>query len=165
LVIVIGLGSNLPGRDGAPPAETLKLALARLSDCGVEVIAVSPFYKSEPVPKSDQPWFVNAVAQIETELGPEDLLTRLHEVEEVFGRARRIRNEARILDLDLLDYQGQVTPNPRAGPVLPHPRMQQRRFVLKPLADLAPEWRHPVLGKSAKELLDEVPEEYQIVLL
>lgn len=165
MVIIIGLGSNLPGRDAAPPVETLKLALARLSDGGVEVIAVSPFYKSEPVPKSDQPWFVNAVAQIETELGPEDLLTRLHEVEEAFGRARRTRNEARILDLDLLDYRGQVTPNPGTGPVLPHPRMQQRRFVLKPLVDLAPEWRHPVLDKSAKELLDEVSEECRIVLL
>ncbi len=164
-MIIIGLGSNLPGSDAAPPVKTLKLALERLQDSGVKVVAVSPFYKSEPVPKSDQPWFVNAVAQIETELGPEDLLTRLHEVEEAFGRVRRTRNEARILDLDLLDYRGQVTPNPGAGPVLPHPRMQQRRFVLKPLADLAPDWRHPVLGKSAKELLDEVLEVYQIVLL
>lgn len=165
MVIIIGLGSNLPGSDTAPPAETLKLALGRLQDSGVEVVAVSPFYKSEPVPKSDQPWFVNAVAQIETGLGPADLLARLHEVEEAFGRTRRTRNEARILDLDLLDYRGKVTPNPGAGPVLPHPRMQQRRFVLKPLADLAPDWRHPVLGKSAKELLEEVPEKYQIVLL
>lgn len=155
-MILIGLGANLPGPDGAAPRENLEKALASLSQEGVKVIATSPFYKSEPVPKSDQPWFVNGVALVETALSPEDLLHLLHSVEADIGRTRRIRNEARIIDLDLLDYQGRVLSGARGGLALPHPRLHQRRFVLKPLTDLAPGWQHPVFRKTAAALLEEV---------
>lgn len=164
-MIIIGLGSNLPGAGGAPPVETLRRALARLAERGIEVTATSPFYNSEPVPNSGQPWFINAVAVIETALGPVDLLNLLHDIESEFGRLRRTRNEARVLDLDLLDFEGRVMPNPEAGPILPHPRMQSRAFVLKPLSDIAPDWRHPVLGKTAAGLLREVSGEGEIVRL
>ena len=105
------------------------------------MVARSRLFESPPWPQpSDQPWYVNAVARIETALAPEKLLARLHDIEREFGRVRGVANEARTLDLDLLDYDGLV----RAGaPTLPHPRLADRAFVLLPLRDVAPEWRHP----------------------
>lgn len=155
-MILIGLGANLASHAG-PPATTIEAALSTLETAGVTIVARSPFYKSEPVPRSDQPWFVNAVARIETALGPDELLARMHEVEQNYGRVRRERNAARTLDIDLLDCDGLV----RSGRnlLLPHPRMHERAFVLKPLRDLAPMWRHPVLGRTAAELLTALSEE------
>lgn len=164
-MIIIGLGSNLPGPDGASPRENLEKALASLGQRGVKVTATSPFYKSEPVPKSSQPWFVNGVARVETALSPQDLLRLLHTIEENIGRTRRTRNEARVIDLDLLDYHGRVLSGARGGPALPHPRLHQRRFVLKPLIDLAPGWRHPVFRKTAAALLEEVSDPGRMVPL
>ena len=155
-MILIGLGANLASHAG-PPATTIEAALSALATAGVTIVARSPFYESEPVPRSDQPWFVNAVARVETALGPDELLARMHEVERNYGRVRRERNAARTLDLDLLDCDGLV----RNGPdlLLPHPRMHERAFVLKPLRDMAPMWRHPILGLTAAELLVALPEE------
>jgi 2-amino-4-hydroxy-6-hydroxymethyldihydropteridine diphosphokinase len=149
-VILIGLGANLPGRAGSP-ARTLEAALRTLeADLDIRVVARSDWYESAPVPASDQPWFVNGVAEIETALPPSDLLARLHDIEAAFGRQRGAENAARTLDLDLLDYHGRID----AGwPVLPHPRLQDRAFVLLPLADIRPEWRHPVTGLTVKALL------------
>jgi 2-amino-4-hydroxy-6-hydroxymethyldihydropteridine diphosphokinase len=155
-VILIGLGANLASRAG-PPATTIEAALSALETADVTIVARSPFYESEPVPRSDQPWFVNAVARVETALAPDELLARMHEIERTYGRIRRERNAARTLDLDLLDCDGLVCN--RADLLLPHPRMQERAFVLKPLHDLAPMWRHPVLGRTAAELLAALPEE------
>jgi 2-amino-4-hydroxy-6-hydroxymethyldihydropteridine diphosphokinase len=155
-VILIGLGSNLPSSAGAPE-RTLRAALTALESVDVHVVARSRFYESEPVPRSDQPLFVNAVAALTTTLSPERLLARLHEIEASFGRLRRERNEARTLDLDLLDFDGLVRDGDVA-PILPHPRLSSRAFVLAPLADIAPEWRHPVSGRSAADLLAALPE-------
>jgi 2-amino-4-hydroxy-6-hydroxymethyldihydropteridine diphosphokinase len=154
-VILIGLGANLPSAAG-PPESTLHAALAALESQDVHVVARSPFFESEPVPRSDQPLFVNAVAMLATRLSPERLLARLHDVEASFGRVRRERNEARPLDLDLLDYDGLIRVGD-TGPVLPHPRLDQRAFVLAPLAVVAPTWRHPVSGRTAAELLATLP--------
>jgi 2-amino-4-hydroxy-6-hydroxymethyldihydropteridine diphosphokinase len=154
-VILIGLGANLASHAG-PPAITIGAALTALETLGATAIARSPFYESEPVPRSDQPWFVNAVARLQTDIPPDALLARLHDVERIFGRVRRERNEARPLDLDLLDYDGIVREEESLR--LPHPRLHERAFVLRPLIDVAPGWRHPVLGRTAAELLAALPE-------
>ena len=158
-MILIGLGANLPAPDGALPKKNLLKALEILKEKGVAIKAVSPFYKSAPVPYSDQPWFINAVARVETPLSAGEFLEILHHVEEKMGRTRRVKNEARIIDLDLLDYNDQVIEAKEGGLVLPHPRMHLRHFVLQPLAALAPQWRHPTLGKSATDLLENLPYE------
>jgi len=148
-VILIALGANLPSPAG-PPAATLKSALVRLEERGIKILSVSSFYESPAWPDPGQPSFTNAVAVVETALQPVELLTLLHGVETDYGRLRSAPNAARTLDLDLLDYGGRVMAD---GVTLPHPRMHQRSFVLVPLAEVAPGWRHPLSGRSAKELL------------
>ena len=130
-------------------------AVAQLPAIGVAIVARSPWYLSEPVPASDQPWFVNGVVEIATELPPPELLARLLALEAQFGRERGTRDAARTLDLDLLDYDGRECSTPDL--VLPHPRLHERRFVLAPLCDIVPDWRHPRLGLSAAELLAGLP--------
>ncbi|MEX2201355.1 MAG: 2-amino-4-hydroxy-6-hydroxymethyldihydropteridine diphosphokinase [Dongiaceae bacterium] len=153
--IFIGLGSNLPGLHGDPRAQ-LEAALQELAAEGIRVVRRSRWYESEPVPVSEQPWFVNGVVEVETGLEPAALLALLHRVEAAFGRIRRIRNEARALDLDLLAYGERVMAG-EGLPELPHPRLQDRAFVLLPLAEVAPAWRHPVLGESAAALAEKLP--------
>ena len=150
-MILIGIGGNLPSARYGPPREALPAALAQLEAWGILVVACSSWYHTEPVPASAQPWFVNAVASLETSLNASRLLSRLQAVEAFFGRTRSKPNAARVLDLDLLDYCGQVTKTPRL--VLPHPRLHERRFVLVPLVEIAPNWRHPVLRLTAGQLL------------
>lgn len=152
-MILIALGGNLDSAIGKPLA-TMQAALAAMSQLRIDVRAVSPWYRSAPWPTSDQPWFVNGVAEVTTALSSADLLSQLHEIETRFGRVRSVANAARTLDLDLLAYGDEV----RVGAVnLPHPRLQDRDFVLAPLADVAPDWRHPVLGLTARELLAKLP--------
>jgi len=100
------------------------------------------------VPPSAQPAFVNAVVLVETTLSPKALMALLHRIEQRFGRMRRARNEPRILDLDLIDYRGWISEGRDEGPVLPHPRVLGRPFVLEPLAEILPSWRHPALNPS-----------------
>jgi 2-amino-4-hydroxy-6-hydroxymethyldihydropteridine diphosphokinase len=157
-MILIGLGANLPGRFGTA-VETLAAALAELATAEVLIEARSRWYETRPVPASDQPWYVNGVAALRTALPPAALLARLHGLEERFGRIRSVPNAARAIDLDLLDYDGRIEPG---WPVLPHPRLQLRAFVLRPLLDIAPDWRHPVSGKAAGELLAGVDPEQSV---
>ncbi len=112
------------------------------------------------MPPSDQPWFVNAVLSVATELGANDLLSVLQAIERQFGRVRAEANAPRTLDLDILDYQGEVMN--AASLVLPHPRLHERRFVLVPIAEIAPEWRHPILELTAEELLARLSSEQQV---
>jgi len=153
-MILIALGSNLSSRAGNP-ADTLRAALAHLGDNGVTVVGVSHFYRTPAWPDPRDPEFVNAVACVATELSPPALLARLHETEMFFGRARTARNAPRTLDLDILDYDGRAE---EGSPLLPHPRIEGRAFVLIPMKDVAPDWRHPVSGKSIPELLSGIPE-------
>jgi len=139
------------------PRQTLEAALAELGRRGVRLVRRSPWYRTAPVPASDQPWFVNAVAEVATELPADALLAELHAVEAAFGRARTVPNAARAIDLDLLDYRGITAPGGPGRATLPHPRLAGRAFVLCPLADLAPDWRHPVSGQPIDALMRALP--------
>ncbi|MBP7336489.1 2-amino-4-hydroxy-6-hydroxymethyldihydropteridine diphosphokinase [Niveispirillum sp.] len=158
-MILIAVGSNLSVPGFGSPAQICAKALARLDSMGIRVIATSRFYETAPVPVSDQPWFVNAVAQVATLLDAPALLATLHQVEHEFGRVRQHRNEARVLDLDLIDYNGVADFGP---PILPHPRMVERAFVLLPLRDVAPDWRHPVDGRGIADLIAALPPDQAI---
>jgi len=149
--ILIGLGANLDSPRWGPPRATLAAALAALGSEGVVILARSSWYRSAPVPMSDQPWFVNAAASVATSLDAADLLVLMQAIERQYGRVRGERNAARALDLDLLDYRGEQVESPDL--TLPHPRLHQRRFVLEPLAEIAPNWRHPALELTAQQLL------------
>lgn len=155
-MILIAIGSNLSSVAGTP-RETCDAALRLLPERGVSIRRTSNWYETAPVPISDQPWYVNGVAAVETSLPPDVLLRVLHDVEDEFARARSTLNAARTLDLDLLDYDGRIL---GAGPVLlPHRRMHDRAFVLYPLRDVAPEWRHPILGTTPAELIAKLPQD------
>lgn len=156
-VILIALGSNLESPEHGSPQNVLEAAVAALPDYGIAVVQSSSWYRSAPVPASDQPWYVNGAARVAGDLQAEELLGRLHDLERRFGRVRRRRNESRILDLDLLAYGNRRT---EAGSalVLPHPRIADRAFVLKPLMELVPNWRHPVTGETPAEMLTRLPD-------
>lgn len=160
-LILIGLGANLPSERFGSPRETLEAALSELAHRGLRILRRARWYESAPVPPSGQPWYVNGVVAVETALGPEALLTVLHEVERRFGRIRGERNSARVVDLDLLAYGEMVRPGPGA-PILPHPRAAERAFVLLPLAEIAPGWQLPGSGRSVEELIAALPEGQQI---
>lgn len=150
-MIFLGIGANLPSSAGDPRA-TCERALEDLAAAGVRIVARSRWYQSAPLPVSEQPWYVNGVVAVETDRNPRELLELLHEIEGRFGRLRRVRNEARPLDLDLLAYHDTVNPGPEA-PILPHPRLHDRAFVLLPLAEVAPGWYHPATGESITALI------------
>ncbi|WP_243405030.1 2-amino-4-hydroxy-6-hydroxymethyldihydropteridine diphosphokinase [Pelagivirga sediminicola] len=171
---LIALGGNLPSEAGAP-AETLRAALDALAGEGAELRAVSPFYATPCFPAGAGPDYVNAAAEIGFGGDARACLALLHRVEQMFGRERQRRWGRRTLDLDLIAQGAQVLPD-REGYaawrdlpgelqmtrapdqlILPHPRLQERAFVLVPLADIAPDWRHPVLGLSVREMLARLP--------
>ena len=160
-MIIIGVGANLPGPDQVDARGTCMAALRELEGRGIPVAALSPWYESEPVPRSDQPWYVNGVARLSYHKAPGELLSLLHEVEAKFGRVRGTPNAARTLDLDLLDFDGAVSEE-GAWPVLPHPRMHARAFVLLPLRDIAPDWTHPVSGQGLETLIADLPADQRI---
>ncbi|HEX3952109.1 MAG TPA: 2-amino-4-hydroxy-6-hydroxymethyldihydropteridine diphosphokinase [Stellaceae bacterium] len=154
-MILVGIGSNLAASDFASPQDTAAAAVAVMPSLGIEIRRRSSWCFTEPVPPSDQPWYVNAVAAVATDLSPPALLAALLRVETRFGRQRGARNAARTLDLDLLDYDGFQCDTPDL--VLPHPRLHERRFILAPLAEIAPDWRHSRLRSTAAELLSRLP--------
>ncbi len=153
-MILIALGANLAGPAGDPRAQVLA-ALDRLAGEGVRVAARSRLWRSPAWPDPRDPGFVNAVARVETSLDPAALLAVLHRIEVALGRVRGRPNAPRAIDLDLLDHDGVVRAGP--PPVLPHPRLAERVFVLRPLAEVAPGWRHPVDGRSVDQLIAALP--------
>lgn len=150
-MILIALGSNLTGPWGTP-RQTLDRAIAEMQHHNIRILKVSTFIETAPFGVTNQPNFVNAVCAIKTALPPETLLRALHQIEARAGRKRLKRWGPRTLDLDMLDYNGQFrkAASTNIKPlVLPHPGIEQRSFVLAPLAEIAPRWKHPTTHRSA----------------
>jgi 2-amino-4-hydroxy-6-hydroxymethyldihydropteridine diphosphokinase len=155
-LIIIGLGANLPSPAYGAPKATLMAVLERFEAVGLHVTARSRWYESEPVPKSDQPNFINGVVRVETNMTPAALMGVLQRIEKEFGRTKGARNAARCIDLDIIAYGDKVTRG-ETLPLLPHPRMHERAFVLMPLQEVAPRWYHPFLGRTVDQLIDKLP--------
>ena len=148
-VAYIALGSNLGDRDG-----NLRDAVRRLKRAG-SVAQISSWYETEPMEVTDQPWFLNAVVEVHTEMEPLSLMQALLSMERDMGRERKEPKGPRSIDLDLLLFDDRTVNAPEL--VLPHPAMHHRRFVLAPLAEIAPEAMHPILRKTALTLLKTLP--------
>ncbi|HEY9080776.1 2-amino-4-hydroxy-6-hydroxymethyldihydropteridine diphosphokinase [Magnetovibrio sp.] len=160
--ILIALGANLPSARYGTPAQTIEAALAALdAHPAVRVRRRSRWFESAPVPISDQPWYVNGVCLVDTDLSPRALLDVLHAIEADFGRVRSEKNAPRVLDLDLLAYDDFVTADDQDFDV-PHPRMHERAFVLLPLRDVVPGWIHPRTGATLDALIADLSDEQVI---
>jgi 2-amino-4-hydroxy-6-hydroxymethyldihydropteridine diphosphokinase len=153
--IYLSLGSNMGDR-----AANLGRAIKELGKRGVRVKRRSSLYETEPVEFREQAWFLNAAAEAETELGPADLLAAALAVEQEMGRERRVPRGPRVIDIDILLYGDEAIDS--AELKIPHPRMAERRFVLVPLAEIAPEAMHPVAKKSVRELLAETTDRSEV---
>lgn len=154
--LYIGLGANLPHPQFGLPRATLEHVLTLLPGLGIRVLRRSRWYESAPVPVSDQPWYVNGVVRAATDLPPRAILERLHGIEAELGRRRGVLNAARSVDLDILAIGNIVLSGPEP-PTVPHARMAERAFVLFPLAEIEPDWRHPVTGEAISALIQRLP--------
>jgi 2-amino-4-hydroxy-6-hydroxymethyldihydropteridine diphosphokinase len=148
--VYLSLGSNLDDR-----AANLEAAIHRLEQLG-EITAKSSVYETEPVEMEQQPWFLNCVIALETELTPEEFLTRILAIEQSLGRRRIQPKGPRLIDIDILFFGSSIVNT--ATLTIPHPALHQRRFVLEPLVEIVPEFRHPVSKKTVRELLQALPE-------
>jgi 2-amino-4-hydroxy-6-hydroxymethyldihydropteridine diphosphokinase len=144
----LSLGSNIGDREG-----NLREALVRLGELGT-VRKVSSFYETEPVEFTDQPWFLNCAVELDTERSPRDLLNGMLAIEQAMGRERVQPKGPRLIDLDILLFGDVVLNEP--GLTIPHPAMHKRRFVLEPLAEIAPDAIHPALKRRVRELLQRL---------
>ena len=142
----LGLGSNVGDR-----SLMLQQALAMLADHQLRIVRVSPVYETEPVGVRDQPWFLNAVAEVDVDLFPMQLLARVQRIEREMGRKRSREQGPRAIDIDILLFGRFVIDSPQLE--VPHPRLAHRRFVLEPLADLVADLRHPVTRRTVREML------------
>src|ERR1700750_2661230 len=163
-MVLIGIGANLAGPHGESPLDTVRWATIQLDGFVIlHLRSLSRWYKTEPLPPSDQPFYVNGVAHLAAPAGavepePAELLMRLQRIEARADRVRGERNAARTLDLDIITMGrfGQ-TIRDTPDPILPHPRAHARAFVLVPLLEVVPAWVHPICGHSARELLAGLP--------
>ncbi|HYK60501.1 MAG TPA: 2-amino-4-hydroxy-6-hydroxymethyldihydropteridine diphosphokinase [Bryobacteraceae bacterium] len=145
-IVYLSLGSNVGDRD-----KLLARTLERLASDDIRVVRVSSVYETEPRDVRDQPWFLNQVVEVETSLFPKQLLARLQKIEIGMGRVRMEARGPRTVDIDILFYGNAIVSTP--GLEIPHPRLPDRRFVLEPLAELAPEFRHPRTRQTVREML------------
>ena len=151
--VYVGIGSNIVPEGYRDIHSALLDATTQLSNF-VDVVAASPWYVTAPIPASDQPDFLNAVLQIQTNMTAHELLEYLQIIEANFGRVRTVKNAARKLDLDILAYGLFVIEDERLS--VPHPRLSERAFVLLPWCDIAPDWRHPIQGITIRELAEQI---------
>ncbi len=155
-MILIAVGANLPGLNGQTPLQTCLEAVEAVRGIdGLEITAVSPWYRTVAIPKSEQPAYCNGIIRAEGAVPPVELLAALQQIENAFGRQRGVRLAARTLDLDIIDLNGAIRATP--VPILPHPRAHLRAFVLRPLLDVAPGWRHPTFRQGVSSLLAHLP--------
>jgi 2-amino-4-hydroxy-6-hydroxymethyldihydropteridine diphosphokinase len=147
--VYLSLGSNLGDRE-----KNLRTAIAAFADAKVRVKRVSSFYETEPVDLREQPWFLNCAVQAETELPPLDLLRALRGIESRMGSKKLVPKGPRLIDLDILLYGDETVETPELQ--VPHPRMLQRKFVLVPLAEIAPNLKHPSWKETASHLLANI---------
>ncbi|HYL74685.1 MAG TPA: 2-amino-4-hydroxy-6-hydroxymethyldihydropteridine diphosphokinase [Bryobacteraceae bacterium] len=144
--VYLSLGSNLGDREAH-----LAQAMERLEAAGIRIVRHSSIYETEPQDRRDQPWFLNMVLEVETDLAPLDLLAQTQKIEKELGRERTVPQGPRTIDIDILFYGSSVISTPELE--IPHPRLAVRRFVLEPLAELSPNLVHPVIQKTVRELL------------
>lgn len=160
-MILIALGANLPSRYGTP-IDTLTAAREALQAAGVSVIGSSHIWLTAPIPfDPEQDMFHNAVISVETDLDAHDLLKAMLQVEEDFGRVRTVKNAARLLDLDLIAYNDEIIKDGERL-IVPHPRMHERLFVLKPLEDVSDNWTHPISGLDVAKMCNDLPGEQDV---
>ena len=163
--IIIGVGGNIYSENGSHPVEVCKKAINTLIDYSIKVEKQSKWYSSEPIPKSDQPNFFNCVILATTKLNEYEVLRYLHKIENKFGRKRKKINEARTVDLDLIDYSSKVLQNNKI--TIPHPRAHLRKFVMEPLGEINPNWTHPILKLNVFEILKsldkQILEQFEII--
>ena len=148
--VYLSLGSNIGDRE-----TNLRSATEQLESPALHVLRMSPVYETEPVGYTDQRWFLNLVVEAETDLFPLQLLARIQKIERALGRVRTVPNGPRTIDIDILLHGRAVVHS--ATLEIPHPRMAERRFVLAPLADLAPDLRHPVTRQTVRQMLEAAP--------
>ncbi len=153
--VYLSLGSNVGER-----AKNLQNAIAALADAGVEVSRISSIYETEPVDLREQPWFLNCVVEAQTNLPPLELLQALRAIEARMGSKKLVAKGPRLIDMDILLYGNETIDTPELQ--VPHSRMHLRRFVLAPLAEIAPRARHPVLGLTAAEMLARAADKSQV---
>jgi 2-amino-4-hydroxy-6-hydroxymethyldihydropteridine diphosphokinase len=147
--VYLSLGSNLGDR-----AAHLKGAIKRMDTLG-KIMAVSSFYETEPVELTAQPWFLNCAVELDTEKMPKQLLASIFDIEKEMGRRRVQKKGPRTVDIDILLFGNSIIK--AKGLTIPHPAMHDRRFVLEPLAEIAPEIRHPIFKRTIRELRDALP--------
>ena len=152
--IIIGVGGNIKSDEGSHPIHVAMKAINSLENYSIQVIEQSSWYESEPIPKSNQPNFFNCIVFANTILNELDVLKVLHKIEHTLGRRRKKVNEPRVIDLDLIDYSNKILSNEEI--IIPHPRAHKRRFVMEPLAELDPNWVHPILKTDVSKILKKI---------